>query len=57
MSGVSTVLHHLPPCTHSQMIADIDKDGSGTIDFDEFLQVGLLVGAGFVRASVWVVYV
>ncbi len=23
-----------------KMIADIDKDGSGTIDFDEFLQVG-----------------
>ena len=22
-----------------KMIADIDKDGSGTIDFDEFLQV------------------
>lgn len=23
-----------------KMIADIDKDGSGTIDFEEFLQVG-----------------
>ena len=22
-----------------KMIADIDKDGSGTIDFDEFLQM------------------
>lgn len=27
-----------------KMIADIDKDGSGTIDFDEFLQAG----SGFV---------
>ena len=33
--------HNAPaPPARPQMIADIDKDGSGTIDFDEFLQVG-----------------
>lgn len=29
-----------------KMIADIDKDGSGTIDFDEFLQAGPAGGGG-----------
>lgn len=34
-----------------KMIADIDKDGSGTIDFDEFLQVGRRRGCADVVAS------
>lgn len=32
-----------------QMIADIDKDGSGTIDFDEFLD---MMTAKMVRSSI-----
>lgn len=42
-----------------KMIADIDKDGSGTIDFSEFLEmmtakmVRLCAGCAFVALSFW----
>ena len=34
-----------------QMIADIDKDGNGTIDFDEFLDMmtAKMVSEGYIR--------
>ena len=36
-----------------KMIADIDQDGSGTIDFDEFLQVGRVWMGAVVVWAVW----
>ena len=34
-----------------QMIADIDKDGSGTIDFDEFLDMMTAKMVSFINLS------
>lgn len=36
-----------------QMIADIDKDGNGTIDFDEFLDMMTAKMVGFFICFIW----
>ncbi len=36
-----------------QMIADIDKDGSGTIDFDEFLDMMTAKMVSFYKFIAW----
>lgn len=36
-----------------QMIADIDKDGNGTIDFDEFLDMMTAKMVGFFLCFIW----
>ena len=35
------------------MIREIDEDGNGEIDFDEFVQVGVLAVGGYLRFGIW----